>query len=266
MKRRFEGAVAIVTGSSRGIGRATATQLLREGASVVVNARKQDDLDATIRDLEQLGDVVGVAANLSHEDAPARLVEAATNTFGRLDHLVNTVGVNVHHGLTMEIDERAFSRIMTMNTWSVVAMTQAAVAGGLTEGGGSVVNISTIGAQQVHPMLGAYCASKAALDSLTMTIARELGPRGVRVNGVAPGLVRTDMARVLWEDGRGDAEAEILPLQRIGEPEDIARAVTFLLSEDAEWLTGVTIAVDGGRLLVGGEPREEIGVYTGIDR
>lgn len=266
MNQRFHGHVAIITGSSRGIGKATAARLLREGASVVVNARKQEELDKAVQDLEQLGEVVGVPANLAHEDAPEQLVTAARDRFGRLDHVVNTVGVNVHHGLTMEIDERSFTRIMMMNTWSVVAMTQAAMAGGLGDGGGSIVNISTIGARQVHPMLGAYCASKAALDSLTMTIARELGPRGVRVNGIAPGLVRTDMARVLWEDGRGDAEAEILPLQRIGEPDDIARAVAFLLSEDAEWLTGVTIAVDGGRLLVGGEPRDEMGLYQDVSQ
>jgi NAD(P)-dependent dehydrogenase (short-subunit alcohol dehydrogenase family) len=259
---RFEGRVAIVTGSSRGIGRATAERLVAEGGRVVLNSRNADDLEATATELRAGGaEVAAVAGNVSNEETVSRLVDTAVEQFGGIDLLVNNVAVSPYYGPLLGADPDRFAKTMVTNTWPTVALVQTAVAAGLGRAGGAVVNVSTIGANQVHPLVAPYTSSKAALDALTRALARELGVRGVRVNAVAPGLVRTEISRVLWDEGRGTHEAEILPLQRLGEPGDIAAAIAFLLSDDASWITGVTLAVDGGRLLVGGESRDMIGVF-----
>jgi 3-oxoacyl-[acyl-carrier protein] reductase len=261
MNGRFEGRVALVTGSSKGIGRATAAQLAREGASVVLNARKPDELDATQAELaaERLG-VTAIPGNVGRPGGARRLVEQAVEAFGRVDLVVNTVAVNASHGPLLDVDHDAFSATMLRNTWPTVELAQAAVAHGLGDGG-TIVAVSTIGGHSVHPLVIPYCASKAALDQIIRGLAYELGPRGIRVNGVAPGLTITDMSRMLWEGEQAAKEAELLPLGRLGRPEDIAGAITWLLSEDAAWVTGQIIDVDGGRLLVGSEPAGEIGTH-----
>jgi 3-oxoacyl-[acyl-carrier protein] reductase len=261
MQRRFEGRVALVTGSSKGIGRAAATMLAREGASVVLNARKADELEATRAELADEGlDVTAVAGNVGRAGGAERLVEEAARVHGRVDLLVHTVAVNPFHGPLLEVDYDAFAVAMTRNTWPVIELARAGMACGLADGG-AIVAVSTIGSHSVHPLVMPYCASKAALDQIIRGLAYELGPRGVRVNGVAPGLTVTDMSRLLWEGEQARIEAELLPLGRLGRPEDIAGAITWLLSQDAAWVTGQVLDVDGGRLLVGAEPANEIGAY-----
>ena len=182
--------------------------------------------------------------------------------FGRIDFVVNNAGANASYGYLLDITRDAFLATVTVNAWAPLALVQAAVGAGLGDHpGAAVVNISTIGARQVQPAVAGYTASKAALDVLTRGLARELGPQGIRVNGLSPGLVQTSMAGVLWEGDRGREEAEILPLQRLGRPEDIAGAVAFLLSDEARWMTGGMLDVDGGRLLIGGEPRNLMGQF-----
>ena len=260
-QRRFEGRAAIVTGSSRGIGFATAERLAAEGAAVVINARDRAELEGAAERLRAAGArVEAVAGSVGDDEVPERLAAAASERFGRVDLVVNGVGVNRHYGPLMAAGGEEFLRTYRVNTWAPIAVVQAAVRAGLGRGG-AVVNVSATGARRVHPMLPAYTASKAALDMVTAALARELGPAGIRVNGVAPGLVRTFTAQVLWEGERGAREAELVPLQRLGEPEDIAAAICFLLSDDAAWITGVTIPVDGGRLLVGSETRDLLGVF-----
>jgi 3-oxoacyl-[acyl-carrier protein] reductase len=206
------------------------------------------------------GRAIGIQGSISDPDLPERLIAAAHETYGALDMIVNNAATSAHYGPLLDVGPDAFAKTMLANTWPALALVQRAVAEGMREG--AVVNVSTTGAERVHPVTGPYIASKAALEALTAVLARELGPRGIRVNAVAPGLVRTDLARVLWEGSRRHDEERLVPLQRLGEPDDIAAAVCFLLSGESSWITGATLRVDGGRIHVGGEPADLIGVYA----
>jgi NAD(P)-dependent dehydrogenase (short-subunit alcohol dehydrogenase family) len=181
------------------------------------------------------------------------MVAAATETWGRIDFVVSNVGISPFYGPLTEIDSARFAKTMVTNTWGLVAMVQAALAAGLTEGGGSVVAVSTTGTATASTTSGAYVASKVALESLCSSLARELGPLGVRVNAVAPGLVKTHLSRALWEGNRGEHQAGLLPMRRFGEPIDIGKAVRFLLSDESSWITGTVMRVDGGFVLIGGD-------------
>jgi 3-oxoacyl-[acyl-carrier protein] reductase len=256
----FATRTAIVTGSSRGIGRAVAQRLALRGASVVLNGRDQEALDLAVKGIvEGGGRAVGVRGSISNEELPQALVNAAVREFGRVDFIVNNAATSASYGRLMEVQREAFVKTMIANTWPALAIVQCAVTAGMRNG--AVVNISTTGAQRVHSVTGPYTASKAALESLTATLARELGPLGITVNVVAPGLVRTDLARVLWEGDREPQETRLVPMQRLGVPDDIAAAVSYLLGPDARWVTGSVLRVDGGRFHVGGEPADLIGVY-----
>jgi NAD(P)-dependent dehydrogenase (short-subunit alcohol dehydrogenase family) len=257
----FTDRAAIVTGATRGIGRSIAETLVERGARVLVVARKAEEVDEAVTALGADA-AVGCIANVRDAEGPAAIARAAQDAFGRIDFVVNNAGANASYGPLLDIQRDAFLVTVSVNAWAPLALVQAAVACGLGEHqGAAVVNVSTIGARQVQPLVAGYTASKAALDVITKGLARELGPRGIRVNGVSPGLVQTTMAGILWEGDRGTEEAQILPLQRLGEPRDIAGAVVFLLSDEARWMTGAMLDVDGGRLLVGGEPRNLIGEY-----
>jgi 3-oxoacyl-[acyl-carrier protein] reductase len=239
-----------VTGSSRGIGRACAEHLGAEGARVLLNARHADELETTVRELHSRGlEVDGVACNLSDPETPQLLAQHAARRFGSVDLVVNNVGISPYFGPTHLADRERWTHTMVTNTYPALAMVRAALDHGLARGG-AVCNISTIGARKTLDGAAAYSASKAALEVLTRCLARELGPRGIRVNAVAPGLVRTHTSRVYWEDGKDAERAAVLPLGRLGEPEDVADAVTFLLSDEASWITGTVLPVDGGSLLV----------------
>jgi NAD(P)-dependent dehydrogenase (short-subunit alcohol dehydrogenase family) len=264
MSTNFADRVAVVTGASKGIGRATAERLARGGARVVLNARGAEDLASVEAELRDEGhQVFAVPGNVTRPDGAERLLSAAAERFGPVELLVNTVGVSKTFGPLLEAERDAFVATMERNTWPIVALTQAAVRRGMGEGG-AIVAVSTIGSHSIQPLLAPYCASKAALEVLIRSLARELGPRGIRVNAVAPGLVATDMSRALWEGEQAAAEAELLPLGRLGRPDDIAGAIGFLLSPDAGWTTGQVLDVDGGRLLVGDEPAHLIGVHERV--
>jgi 3-oxoacyl-[acyl-carrier protein] reductase len=252
---RFVGRVAVVPGSSANpsIGRSCAIRLGREGASVVINGRDASTLTETERDLRALGiAVVAVAGSMEDDATPRRLVEAAQEQFGRVDHLVNTIGGAQFKGSFEEMDKAGLVDTVALNTWPTLALIQAALSGGLAEGGGSVVNISSGAPHKTTPSMVAYAAAKAALNTLTRTIAADLGPRGVRVNAVSPGLTKTSGTKAIWEDDEGRDAGARLALGRLTEADDIAGATAFLLSDDARQITGVLLDVDGGNHLAGG--------------
>ncbi len=252
---RFDGKVAIVTGSSLdpSIGRATAARLATEGASVVINGRAEGPLRETERAFCEAGlSVTAVAGSAEETDTARRLVATAKEQYGRLDFVVNTVGGNRFLGSPRDMDREELIGTIELNTWSAVALVQAAIEGGLAEGGGAIVNISSGTVHKTTPKMIAYAAAKSALNAITKTLARDLAPLGVRVNSVAPGLTRTSGTREMWEPDGGKAAARNLLLGRLTEAEDIANACVFLLSEDARQITGQILDVDAGNHLMGG--------------
>jgi NAD(P)-dependent dehydrogenase (short-subunit alcohol dehydrogenase family) len=250
--RRFAGRVAIVTGSTAdpSIGRSCAYRLAREGASVVINGRDKDRVASTEASFRSEGlNVVGVCGSMDSEPAIAELTERAIEAFGRIDLVVSTLG-GAPYPLSFEaITESQLLETLRLNTWPAVALIRAAVARGLGDGTGSVVTISSGSPHKTTSAMVSYASAKAALNAMTRTIAADLADRGVRVNAVSPGLVRTSATRPIWEADAGAAAGSALPLGRLTEAEDVAAAVCFLLSDDARQITGVTLDVDGGNHL-----------------
>ena len=247
MDLRLDGKVALVTGGSRGIGRAVGERLAGAGARVMLSARKAEALEDAAAALAATGaDVDVFPANAGDPEAADACVSATLSRFGGLDVLVNNAATNPYMGRTVEIDRARAEKTLSVNLQGPLVWTQCAAKLAMDEHGGAVVNVASIGGLSVEAGIGWYNVTKAALIHLTRQLAWELGP-AVRVNAVAPGLVKTDFARALWEPG-GDAVARRLPLKRIGEPDDVARVVLFLVSEAASWMTGTTVVVDGGAM------------------
>lgn len=245
---RFTDKVAIVTGASRGIGLAIAQRLADEGAYVIVTARTKETLDAAAAEIGQRA--VAVAGNAADEAHQQAVVQLALERWGRIDVLVNNTGINPVYGGLMDLDERAARKITDVNLLATLAWTRAVWHAWMKENGGSIVNLASIAGLRAAPGIGYYGASKAALMHLTEELAVELGPK-VRVNAVAPGVVKTDFAKALYE-GREEKVAAPYPAKRLGVPSDIAGPVAFLASDDAAWITGQTLVVDGGITVTGG--------------
>lgn len=249
MSKRFQGKTAIVTGASRGIGLAIAERLVAEGARVVITARNKDALDEAVA---RLGGpkvalaVTGKADDLEHQ---AETIRQAIETFGSLDVLVNNTGINPAYGPIVDLDLDAARKVVEVNCIAAVSWVQQAHRAWMKEHGGAIVNVSSVSGVRAAPGIGFYGASKAMLVSLTELMALELAPR-IRVNAVAPAVVKTKFASALY-DGREEQVAAAYPLQRLGEPDDVAGTVAFLLSEDAAWITGQLVVIDGGVTLRG---------------
>ncbi len=236
---RFDGTVTLVTGASRGIGFAVAKRLVAEGGRVVITGRKQDALDEAVASLGDAATAVaGRADDPDHRDA---VFAHITQRHGRIDHLVNNAGINPAYGPALQIDPDAARKILEVNVIAALEWTRDAVGAGLSR---SIVNVASISGVAASPNISFYGVSKAALINLTMQLADELAPH-LRVNAVAPAVVKTRFARALYE-GREAEVASAYPLARLGEPQDISGPVAFLLSEDAAWITGQTILIDGG--------------------
>ncbi|MHB1533845.1 MAG: SDR family oxidoreductase [Acidimicrobiales bacterium] len=239
------GQVAVVTGGSRGIGKAIATLYAAAGANVMISSRKQAALDAAAAEMP--GEVATFAANAGEPDQAEACVEAAVERFGWVDILVNNAATNPHYGPLVDIDRGRWDKTLQVNLYGPLVWTQAVWQASMAERGGTVINVASIGGLRHDAEIGAYDVSKAALLHLTRVLAAELAPR-VRVNALAPGLVKTDFARALWEPAEAQVAAS-MPLARIGVPEDIAGAALFLASNLSAWMTGQTVVVDGGALL-----------------
>jgi NAD(P)-dependent dehydrogenase (short-subunit alcohol dehydrogenase family) len=249
MEMRLDGRVALVTGASRGIGRAIAAAFAASGASVMLSSRKEDALREAAAGMQPAGDaeVDVFAANAGDPEAAAACVAATVGRFGRLDILVNNAATNPYMGRMIDIDLPRLDKTYDVNLRGAFVWIQEAWRQSMEAHGGNVINISSIGGMSVETSIGHYNVTKAALIHLTRSLAKELAPT-VRVNAICPGLVKTDMARALWE-GNEAAVSQLVPLRRLGEPEDVAGAAVFLASDVSSWVTGTTLVVDGGMLL-----------------
>jgi len=248
----LEGKVAIVTGGSRGIGRSIALGLAEAGADVAIAARKPEALEEAVDAVRKLGRrAIAVPTNVRRMEELRNLVDSTCRELGRLDVLVNNAGTNPTFGPVQEIDERAWDMIMNTNVKSMFYLSIMAREAMLRHGeGGSIVNVSSIGGFQASDVIGGYSISKAAVNMLTQVLAKQWGRDGIRVNCIAPGLIRTEFSRALWENERISREAvEGAALRRIGEPDEMAGAVVYFASPAASFTTGQTLVIDGGRLL-----------------
>lgn len=240
----MDGKTALVTGGSRGIGLAIAHELVRRGARVVLTARKEPALAEAVESLGGSSHAVGVPGNASEPDHRAAAVARAVESFGSLDYVVSNVGINPIYGPLMDADLDAVRKVMDVNYVAALGFVQEAYRGWLREHGGSVLFVASVAGLRCADGIGAYGSSKAALFHLTQQLAVELGP-AIRVNAVAPAVVKTVFATALYE-GREERVAAGYPLARLGVPADIASAAAFLLSDDAAWITGQTLVIDGG--------------------
>jgi NAD(P)-dependent dehydrogenase (short-subunit alcohol dehydrogenase family) len=234
---------AIVTGGSKGIGAEIAAELVRSGTSVLITARKVGPLEEQAHQLRAIGggDVAICVGNAGNSDDIDAAVDLAMSKFGAVDVLVNNAATSPYHGPMIEVDLPRLDKIIGVNLRGPLLWSQAVWRAHMAEHGGSILNISSIGGQAWTSDNGPYAMTKAGLDFLTRYLAVELAPR-VRVNAIAPGLVRTEKAEALWNS----PTVRVPPMARVGTPEDIAAAARYLLSEEAGWVTGQVLNVDGG--------------------
>ena len=242
------GQVVLITGSSRGIGRSAAETMASLGAKVVVSSRKADACEDVAGAIKKAGgEAMVIACNISRKAEVEALVAGTIKQWGKIDTLVCNAAVNPYYGPLGGISDEAFDKTMNANVKSNLWLCNLAIPGMAKAGGGSVIIVSSIGGIRGTGILGAYGISKAADFALARNLAVEWGPKNVRVNCIAPGLVKTDFARALWEDtARLQPRLETTPLRRIGEPHEIGGIVAFLASKAAAFMTGSVIVADGG--------------------
>lgn len=249
----LEGKVALVTGGSRGIGRASALALADAGAHVVVSSRKIADLEPVAEEIRAKGvkSLAIVAHNAKIEESKS-LIEQIIKRFGRIDILMNNAGTNPYYGSLLEQDEKTYDVTMNVNLKGILFLSQLAAKIMKDQGGGSIINISSIGGLRAGD-LGVYSVTKAGLIMLTQVMAKEWGQYNIRVNAIAPGIIKTRLSEALWKEPEVNEKAlGQIPMMRLGEPDEIAGAVVFLASPAASYVTGATLVIDGGR--VHGEP------------
>jgi NAD(P)-dependent dehydrogenase (short-subunit alcohol dehydrogenase family) len=242
--------VAVITGGSRGIGRSIAEAFAGRGAKVVITARKQDELDETAAAIKQQGgDVLAIASHAAREDAVNAMLQEVMDAHGRIDILVNNAATNVTLSPLKDLDPAAWDKILGLNLRAPFILSQKVVNLSMEKNGGNIINMCSVASLRADPMFGAYNVSKAGLAMLTRVLAKELGIFGIRVNGIAPAVIRTQFSRVLYEtdDYRQVAEQQSA-LKRIGEWDEVAGAAVYLASDASSYVTGSILTVDGGTL------------------
>lgn len=247
------GQTAIVTGASRGIGEAIAAALMREGAAVFICGRRAETIEASAERLNALGHAgkaFGVAAHVGKAEDLAALVAKAKSHHGRLDILVNNAATNIAQGPCLEFNEVQFDKMVETNVKSAWRLTQAVGPVMVARGSGSIINIASVAGLRPQPSSLLYSMTKAALIMMTQSYALELGPSGVRVNAIAPGLIQTQLSEYYWKDaGRREDFIGGQPVRHLGQPSEIAEVALMLASGRSSYMTGQTIVVDGGYLL-----------------
>ena len=250
------GKVAVITGSSKGIGRSIATALAEHGARVVISSRKPDPCaevaaDINARCADHAGEAISIPANIGHKDDLQNLVDQTREKWGQIDILVCNAAVNPYFGPAAGISDEAFDKIMSSNIKSNHWLCNMVAPEMIERNDGSIMIVSSVGGLQASTVIGAYNISKAADFALVRNLAAEYGPHGVRVNAIAPGLVRTDFARALWENPAILKSAtSTTPLRRIGEPDELSGVAVFLASRAGSFATGQNFIIDGGQTIV----------------
>lgn len=240
--------VTLITGSTKGIGKAIAMRMAEQGAKVVISSRNQDACDEVAAEINSLGyEAIAIACNINYKEQLKELVEKTEAQLGKINTLVCNAALNPYFGPSQTIPDEAFDKVMNANIGSVHRLCQLAIPSIAEQGGGAVIIVSSIGGLKGTDALGAYAVSKAADMQIARNLAVEWGPKNVRVNCIAPGLIRTDFAKALWENPEiYKATVSKYPLRRIGEPDEIAGAAVFLASDAGSFTTGQTLVIDGG--------------------
>ena len=244
----LKGKVALITGSSRGIGRAIAERMAEAGARVVISSRKQEACDEVVSVIKKAGgEAIAIPCNIAYKEELEKLVARTREAFGRIDILVCNAAVNPYYGATQDIPDAAFEKILDCNIRSNHWLCQLAIPAMAERRDGAVIIVSSIGGLKGSGALGTYGLTKAADMALARNLAVEWGPQNVRVNCIAPGIIRTDFAKALWENPETYKRAvERYPLRRIGEPDEVAGTAIYLASRAGSFVTGQTLVVDGG--------------------
>ncbi|MFB9972686.1 3-oxoacyl-[acyl-carrier-protein] reductase [Allobacillus sp. SKP2-8] len=245
----FEGKAALVTGASRGIGRAIALNLGKNGANVVVNySGSKEKAEAVVEEIKSFGqEAIAVQANVADADDVKRMVKETIDTFGSLDILVNNAGIT-RDNLLMRMKEEEFDQVIDTNLKGVFNCTKAVTRQMMKQRAGKIVNIASIVGVSGNPGQVNYVAAKAGVIGMTKSVAKELATRNVHVNAVAPGFISTEMTDELTDEQK-QSMYDMIPLNRLGDPEDVANVVKFLASEESDYMTGQTIHVDGGMVM-----------------
>jgi len=250
------GRVAVVTGSTKGIGKAIAEAMAAHGAKVVISSRKAPACEEVAAGIRAAGgEAIAIACNVSHKDQLRHLVDETRRQLGAIDVLVANAGVNPFYGGSLEIPDSAFEKILDVNVRSNHWLCQMVIPEMRERGSGVIIIVSSVTGLKGSGALGSYAVSKAADMQLARNLAVEFGPDGIRANCIAPGVVRTDFARALYEDPQAAERQEAwTPLRRLGRPEDVAGAAVFLAAPAGAWLTGQSLVIDGGASIVSGAP------------
>ena len=252
-KFNLEGKVALVTGSSKGIGKSIARGLAEHGARVVVNSRKQEAVEAVANEFRAAGlEAIGVAGHVGDPDQQEQLIQKTLEAYGRLDILVNNAAISPYYGPLEQTDEAAFDKIMEVNVKAPWMLANRAFPQMKKQGGGSIINIASVEGLRPGFGLGLYSVTKSALIMLTQNQAKEWGRYGVRANALCPGLIKTKFSEGLWSNEKIVGHyTRATPLGRIAEPDEMAGVVVLLASDAGSYLTGGVYAADGGYLISG---------------